>query len=215
MVPQVCSTPSPDWPESGPCPCFPSQCGAVFHSPIVSAADRIPAALHHYADRRNTSRRQPTRLFPAGNGAVVGRRQLPSAASRIWRAPAFTEIHRVDVDRQQALGSQGSTRTASSRPSEMDAHACGAHGPGDDASRSADDRLHPSSSPTWTRTKNLPVNSRLLCQLSYRGSQVAVARISLALATAQEYTTPAGRREGVSGGLAGVPCTSIEPDKYR
>jgi hypothetical protein len=24
-------------------------------------------------------------------------------------------------------------------------------------------------SPTWTRTKNLPVNSRLLCQLSYRG----------------------------------------------
>ena len=25
------------------------------------------------------------------------------------------------------------------------------------------------SSPTWTRTKNLSVNSRLLCQLSYRG----------------------------------------------
>ncbi len=24
-------------------------------------------------------------------------------------------------------------------------------------------------SPTWTRTKNLPINSRLLCQLSYRG----------------------------------------------
>lgn len=24
-------------------------------------------------------------------------------------------------------------------------------------------------SPAWTRTKNLPVNSRLLCQLSYRG----------------------------------------------
>jgi hypothetical protein len=22
---------------------------------------------------------------------------------------------------------------------------------------------------TWTRTKNLPVNSRLLCQLSYQG----------------------------------------------
>ncbi|MDX6363332.1 MAG: hypothetical protein QOC85_2342, partial [Streptomyces sp.] len=26
-----------------------------------------------------------------------------------------------------------------------------------------------SSSPDWTRTSNLPVNSRLLCQLSYRG----------------------------------------------
>jgi len=26
------------------------------------------------------------------------------------------------------------------------------------------------SSLTWTRTKNLPVNSRLLCQLSYQGS---------------------------------------------
>jgi hypothetical protein len=26
------------------------------------------------------------------------------------------------------------------------------------------------SSPIWTRTKNLPVNSRLLCQLSYGGS---------------------------------------------
>jgi len=25
------------------------------------------------------------------------------------------------------------------------------------------------SSPVWTRTKNLPVNSRLLCQLSYGG----------------------------------------------
>lgn len=24
-------------------------------------------------------------------------------------------------------------------------------------------------SPTWTRTKNLPINSRLLCQLSYWG----------------------------------------------
>jgi hypothetical protein len=35
-----------------------------------------------------------------------------------------------------------------------------------------------SGSPTWTRTKNLPVNSRLLCQLSYRGSQARVVRIS-------------------------------------
>ncbi len=26
-------------------------------------------------------------------------------------------------------------------------------------------------SPIWTRTKNLPVNSRLLCQLSYGGSR--------------------------------------------
>ena len=27
-------------------------------------------------------------------------------------------------------------------------------------------------SPVWTRTKNLPVNSRLLCQLSYGGPPV-------------------------------------------
>ena len=27
-------------------------------------------------------------------------------------------------------------------------------------------------SPIWTRTKNLPVNSRLLCQLSYGGSRL-------------------------------------------
>src|SRR5690606_6378206 len=29
---------------------------------------------------------------------------------------------------------------------------------------------HLCCSPSWTRTNNLPVNSRLLCQLSYRGS---------------------------------------------
>jgi hypothetical protein len=28
-------------------------------------------------------------------------------------------------------------------------------------------------SPGWTRTNNLPVNSRLLCQLSYRGLAAA------------------------------------------
>jgi hypothetical protein len=27
-------------------------------------------------------------------------------------------------------------------------------------------------SPDWTRTSNLPVNSRLLCQLSYRGPKL-------------------------------------------
>jgi hypothetical protein len=29
-------------------------------------------------------------------------------------------------------------------------------------------------SPGWTRTSNPPVNSRMLCQLSYRGTAVAV-----------------------------------------
>lgn len=28
-------------------------------------------------------------------------------------------------------------------------------------------------SPIWTRTRNLPINSRLLCQLSYRGLSLA------------------------------------------
>ena len=31
-----------------------------------------------------------------------------------------------------------------------------------------------SYSPGWTRTNNPPVNSRMLCQLSYRGTAVAV-----------------------------------------
>ena len=30
------------------------------------------------------------------------------------------------------------------------------------------------SSPGWTRTNNPPVNSRMLCQLSYRGSAAAI-----------------------------------------
>ena len=30
-------------------------------------------------------------------------------------------------------------------------------------------RVRAGRSPSWTRTNNLPVNSRLLCQLSYRG----------------------------------------------
>ena len=29
--------------------------------------------------------------------------------------------------------------------------------------------LRPQRSPTWTRTKNPPINSRMLCQLSYGG----------------------------------------------
>jgi len=43
------------------------------------------------------------------------------------------------------------------------------------------------SSPIWTRTKNLPVNSRLLCQLSYGGP--FRARLELPEATGQEYMT--------------------------
>gem|GEM_PF-5604746 len=46
-------------------------------------------------------------------------------------------------------------------------------------------------SPTWTRTKNLPVNSRLLCQLSYRGScRRGPCRNRPRGATGQEYMTP-------------------------
>ena len=40
--------------------------------------------------------------------------------------------------------------------------------------------VHAQSSPGWTRTNNPPVNSRMLCQLSYRGSAAAiVARLSI------------------------------------
>lgn len=34
-------------------------------------------------------------------------------------------------------------------------------------------------SPNWTRTSNLPINSRLLCQLSYRGLLGGLARTGL------------------------------------
>jgi hypothetical protein len=34
------------------------------------------------------------------------------------------------------------------------------------------------SSPGWTRTNNPPVNSRMLCQLSYRGSAANGTRVS-------------------------------------
>lgn len=36
--------------------------------------------------------------------------------------------------------------------------------------RTADPKARHLSSPNWTRTNNLPINSRLLCQLSYGGS---------------------------------------------
>src|SRR5690606_39082118 len=39
------------------------------------------------------------------------------------------------------------------------------------------------SSPAWTRTMNLPVNSRLLCQLSYGGPLVAATRVQDARAS--------------------------------
>ena len=38
-----------------------------------------------------------------------------------------------------------------------------------------------SSSPDWTRTSNLPVNSRLLCQLSYRGLPRCIERTYLGI----------------------------------
>src|SRR5579884_828467 len=41
-------------------------------------------------------------------------------------------------------------------------------------------RLSRQSSPGWTRTNNPPVNSRMLCQLSYRGSAAAIVAGSFA-----------------------------------
>src|SRR5205085_1745354 len=44
------------------------------------------------------------------------------------------------------------------------------------------------SSRAWTRTKNLPVNSRLLCQLSYAGLQCRPTQCTVR-ATGKEYST--------------------------
>src|SRR5690606_11400422 len=54
-------------------------------------------------------------------------------------------------------------------------------------------------SPAWTRTKNLSVNSRLLCQLSYRGSsRFARARQPLKTSKLREVRmSPRGRGEGL------------------
>jgi formylglycine-generating enzyme required for sulfatase activity len=53
------------------------------------------------------------------------------------------------------------------------------------------------SSPVWTRTKNLPVNSRLLCQLSYGGMQHQSSRVIRGPPWRPEpqYMTPAARAE--------------------
>jgi hypothetical protein len=46
--------------------------------------------------------------------------------------------------------------------------------PGTTPSQACDLRLYLAGSPAWTRTRNLPVNSRALCQLSYRGTNPAL-----------------------------------------
>src|SRR6476661_3945438 len=51
-------------------------------------------------------------------------------------------------------------------------------------------------SPDWTRTSNRPINSRMLCQLSYGGP--AVPHVGSA---GPEYPTASSRRNGRRGGL--------------
>ena len=52
------------------------------------------------------------------------------------------------------------------------------------------------SSPGWTRTNNPPVNSRMLCQLSYRGRQRARS-VAAHRNRAEETRSGRGRRTGV------------------
>src|SRR5947208_3325668 len=73
-------------------------------------------------------------------------------------------------------------------------------------------------SPGWTRTTNPPVNSRMLCQLSYRGllgvrEDIGAERV-LTLAYrrthAQPDRPPAGRRMVVAMGQDGCTPTNLE-----
>src|SRR3954453_16304084 len=53
------------------------------------------------------------------------------------------------------------------------------------------------SSPDWTRTNNLPVNSRLLCQLSYRGSSgpdLPLSRAAVATGTTKKGEATSAQR---------------------
>ena len=70
--------------------------------------------------------------------------------------------------------------------------------------------LRPSSSSTWTRTKNLPINSRLLCQLSYRGMLKQLDHLTKPRPCAKSTR---GRRRNRAGAL---PCTgSSETGRIR
>src|SRR5947209_174092 len=77
-------------------------------------------------------------------------------------------------------------------------------------------------SPGWTRTTNPPVNSRMLCQLSYRGllgvrEDIGAERV-LTLAYrrthAQPDRPPAGRRMVVAMGQDGCTPTNLERDRF-
>ena len=61
-------------------------------------------------------------------------------------------------------------------------------------------------SPGWTRTNNPPVNSRMLCQLSYRGSSApssaATANISKRLGGVRNQPSPRSSRMRSNAWLA-------------
>ena len=70
---------------------------------------------------------------------------------------------------------------------------------------------------SWTRTNNLPVNSRLLCQLSYAGPLRSEPHMTDTLAHAS--SVPA-RRSGAAGRCSGdprrvpLPLTLIPNERY-
>jgi hypothetical protein len=63
-------------------------------------------------------------------------------------------------------------------------------------------------SPVWTRTKNLPVNSRLLCQLSYGGLPGPTSRVpGLSWRPKPQYSAEQPpRREGGHGVPGPAAC---------
>jgi hypothetical protein len=75
------------------------------------------------------------------------------------------------------------------------------------------------SSPAWTRTRNLRINSPTLCQLSYRGSRVARADTLPDLAGGVVLSTKPGKLSGHCGviqfGIIGVVAGEDLPDQWR
>lgn len=73
--------------------------------------------------------------------------------------------------------------------------------------------MRPSRSPTWTRTKNLRINSALLCQLSYRGLLKQLVYFIKGFAPAKTSAHASNKYVGDATGVGsamsfGKPCSS-------
>ena len=131
--------------------------GTVTFEPIGESRTRVHLSMGYQAEG-----------FREAIGAAAGIRQPPGAG----RPRTVQEADRGARQRKRCLARRGlcGYDRLTVRPTCTE----GLRGGGPPVAR------RPESSPGWTRTNNPPVNSRMLCQLSYRGLAAAiVARFSI------------------------------------